>query len=102
MHEQRPTFRANEERDRDRPDMGREKWRALAIEHWVKYAAPVKLICAFAESQHGRIGVEFYTSVCPVFEDEFLDQLAIGALNGKREGLRRHHHVKLSDMNFLF
>src|SRR5439155_10515234 len=58
VHEQRPTVRADEKRNRNRRAVRREKRRDLAVDHPVELVAPVELIRALAQAEHWRIGVK--------------------------------------------
>src|SRR5947208_2556298 len=102
MDEQSPAVRADQEWDRNSPSVRRKERYALTIEHRIKRASTIELICAFTKTQHRRIGAELHTRVCTVFEPQLLDQLPISAAKRKGQRFRGHDYVKLSRVNYLF
>ena len=55
VKEQCPAVGANQERNRNRGSVGREKWRDLPINHPIEVAPPIKLIRPFTQAEHRRI-----------------------------------------------
>ncbi len=79
-----------------------EEGRNLPVHHAIKLAAPIELICAFAESEHGRVGVKADCAIRAVIEGEFLHEPSIRAAHGERKWLRLDRDSELSHADFLF
>jgi hypothetical protein len=74
----------------------------LPVDHLVIGAATVELMFAFSQTIDRSIHVKTHRSVGDIFQNQFLQQSAVGAMDGNRQRLRLNDEAHGTHLNLLF
>ena len=81
---------------------GEEAGRAvLAVDHLVVGAAAIKLMFAFAQTVHQRVGMKTHRAIGDIRESQFLEKAVVGAMDGNGQRLRLDGEAHFAGLDVL-